>query len=110
VSSEYPARVLDIFFNVKVSLNPAVLRKFSPNDIRLFSEEGKSFSFDSRGTGYGRGEGCGIVILKPLSRALEDNDVIRSVIVASGVNQDGRTPGITMPNGSAQGTVTRHYF
>jgi acyl transferase domain-containing protein len=43
------------------------------------------------------------VILKPLDQALKDNDVIRSVIVASGVNQDGKTPGITMPNGAAQG-------
>jgi acyl transferase domain-containing protein len=68
----------------------------------LFSNEGRSFSFDNRGTGYGRGEGCGIVIIKSLEQALKDNDVIRSVIVASGINQDGKTSGITMPNGSAQ--------
>jgi acyl transferase domain-containing protein len=72
--------------------------------IRLFSDEGRSFSFDSRGTGYGRGEGCGMVILKPLEQALKDNDTIRAVIVGSGINQDGKTPGITMPNGAAQGT------
>jgi len=49
------------------------------------------------------GEGCGMIILKPLDQALKDNDNIRSVIMASGINQDGKTPGITMPNGSAQG-------
>lgn len=76
-----------------------------PNNQRLFSDEGRSFSFDSRGTGYGRGEGCGMVVLKPLEQALKDNDVIRSVIVGSGINQDGKTPGITMPNGSAQGNL-----
>jgi acyl transferase domain-containing protein len=76
----------------------------------LFSDEGRSFSFDSRGSGYGRGEGCGIVILKPLEQALKDNDIIRSVIVASGINQDGKTPGITMPNGSAQGILAPHLF
>jgi len=70
---------------------------------RLFSDEGRSFSFDSRGTGYGRGEGCGIVVLKALDQALKDNDNIRSVIAASGINQDGKTSGITMPNGAAQG-------
>lgn len=43
------------------------------------------------------------MVLKPLEQALKDNDIIRSVIVASGINQDGKTPGITMPNGSAQG-------
>jgi acyl transferase domain-containing protein len=70
---------------------------------RLFSDEGRSFSFDSRGTGYGRGEGCGIVVLKSLDQALKDNDNVRSVIAASGINQDGKTSGITMPNGDAQG-------
>lgn len=44
------------------------------------------------------------MILKSLEQAQKDNDVIRAVIAASGVNQDGRTPGITMPNASAQGT------
>ncbi|CAG8983017.1 hypothetical protein HYALB_00010143 [Hymenoscyphus albidus] len=77
---------------------------------RLFSDQGRSFSFDSRGTGYGRGEGCGIVILKPLEQALKDNDVIRSVILGSGINQDGKTPGITMPNGSAQGMERKFAF
>lgn len=73
---------------------------------RLFSNEGRSFSFDSRGTGYGRGEGCGLVVLKPLEQALKDNDNIRAVIRGSGINQDGKTPGITMPNGSAQGRLS----
>lgn len=69
----------------------------------LFSKEGRSFSFDSRGTGYGRGEGCGVIILKPSEEAMKDNDTIRSLIVGSGINQDGKTNGITMPNGYAQG-------
>ncbi|KAF8850340.1 BcPKS8, polyketide synthase [Acephala macrosclerotiorum] len=77
---------------------------------RLFSNEGRSFSFDSRGTGYGRGEGCGIVILKPLDQAIKDNDVIRSVIVASGINQDGKTPGITMPSGSQQESLMESVY
>ncbi|RDW89221.1 polyketide synthase BcPKS8 [Coleophoma cylindrospora] len=77
---------------------------------RLFSDEGRSFSFDSRGTGYGRGEGCGMVILKPLDQAIKDNDIIRSVIVGSGINQDGKTPGITMPNGDAQETLMRAVY
>jgi len=43
------------------------------------------------------------VILKPLEQALKDNDTIRAVIAGIGINQDGKTPGITMPNGNAQG-------
>ena len=74
---------------------------------RLFGNEGRSFAFDNRGTGYGRGEGCGMIIIKPLDQAIRDNDPIRSVIVGSGINQDGKTPGITMPNGQAQGMSDR---
>lgn len=70
---------------------------------RLFGEAGRSFAFDQRGTGYGRGEGCGVIVLKTMEQAIKDNDPIRAVITGSGINQDGRTPGITMPNGSAQG-------
>lgn len=70
---------------------------------RLFGEAGRSFAFDQRGTGYGRGEGCGLVLLKTLEQAVKDNDPIRAVIVGTGINQDGKTPGITMPNGDAQG-------
>jgi hypothetical protein len=81
-----------------------VFDSLAPSDyLTLFSDEGRSFSFDSRGTGYGRGEGCRVVILKPLDQALRDNDNVRSVIVSSGINQDGKTAGITMPNGCAQG-------
>ncbi|KAH7349024.1 hypothetical protein BKA66DRAFT_563574 [Pyrenochaeta sp. MPI-SDFR-AT-0127] len=61
---------------------------------RLFGEEGRSFAFDQRGTGYGRGEGCAMILLKPLEQAIKDNDPIRAVITGSGINQDGRTPGI----------------
>ncbi|KAH8671519.1 beta-ketoacyl synthase domain-containing protein [Xylariales sp. PMI_506] len=69
---------------------------------RLLSDSGRSISFDERGSGFGRGEGCGILILKPLSKAIEDQDSIRAVIMGSGINQDGKTPGITMPSGAAQ--------
>lgn len=72
---------------------------------RLLSDHGRSIAFDSRGSGFGRGEGCGVIILKPLDQALKDNDSIRAVIHGSGINQDGKTPGITMPNGLAQGML-----
>ncbi|KAI7916092.1 fatty acid synthase S-acetyltransferase [Pyricularia oryzae] len=69
---------------------------------RLLSDTGRSIAFDERGTGFGRGEGCGIIILKPLDQAVRDNDTIRAVIMGTGINQDGKTPGITMPSGEAQ--------
>lgn len=61
---------------------------------RLFSDQGMTFAFDSRAkSGFARGEGAGVLILKPLPKAIDDNDKIRSVIVNTGVNQDGRTVG-----------------
>ncbi|KAG0161375.1 hypothetical protein PDIDSM_8909 [Penicillium digitatum] len=78
---------------------------------QLFNDEGKTFSFDERATsGFARGEGSGVVILKPLDTALRDKDPVRAVIVHSGVNQDGRTQGITLPNGQAQEELIRRVY
>ena len=73
----------------------------------FLSPDGRSKSFDSRANGYGRGEGSGIVVIKPLTDALADNDRIYSVIRATGVNQDGRTNGITVPNPDSQRALCR---
>ncbi|KAH6613530.1 putative polyketide synthase [Chaetomium sp. MPI-SDFR-AT-0129] len=70
--------------------------------MKMFSKEGRSFPFDARANGYGRGEGLTGVVLKPLSAALRDGDHVRAVIRNSVLNQDGRTPGITLPSASAQ--------
>lgn len=70
--------------------------------MHMSSADGISHSFDARANGYGRGEGFGAVLLKPLAAAMIDGDVIRAVIGATSVNQDGRTPGITIPSPRAQ--------
>ncbi|KJZ75926.1 hypothetical protein HIM_04750 [Hirsutella minnesotensis 3608] len=70
--------------------------------LNFLSPDGKCFTFDSRANGYGRGEGIGVVVLKKISDAIRDNDTIRAVIRGSSVNQDGRTPGITLPSKEAQ--------
>ena len=68
-------------------------------------------SFDHRATGgFGRGEGVGCVILKPLDEALRDGDKIRAIIRNSGINQDGRTVGITMPSSDAQEALARAVY
>lgn len=68
-------------------------------------------SFDHRATGgFGRGEGVGCVILKPLDEAIRDGDKIRAVIRNSGINQDGKTVGITMPSSDAQKALTRAVY
>ncbi|KAL4962931.1 type I polyketide synthase [Aspergillus stella-maris] len=72
------------------------------SQLKMFSKEGRSYPFDSRANGYGRGEGVTGIVLKPLSVALRDGDPIRAVIRNSVLNQDGRTPGISVPSAVAQ--------
>lgn len=58
-----------------------------------------TFAFDNRAkSGFARGEGVGVIILKSVKSAIDDNDRIRSVIVSSGVGQDGRTVGMFPPS------------
>ncbi|KAL1581607.1 hypothetical protein WHR41_09624, partial [Cladosporium halotolerans] len=78
--------------------------------INMFSSDGKSRSFADDTTGYGGGEGIATVILKPLADALRDNDPIRAVIKGTGVNQDGHTKGITVPNPEAQLDLIRSTY
>ena len=68
----------------------------------FLSPDGKCYSFDHRANGYARGEGTGMLVLKRLDDALRDGDMIRAVIRATGVNQDGKTPGVTQPSIVAQ--------
>lgn len=68
----------------------------------FLAPDGRSKSFDSRANGYGRGEGAGVVVIKRLSEALRDGDSIYALIRGTGVNQDGRTNGITVPNPDSQ--------
>lgn len=49
-----------------------------------------------------------MIVLKPLSQATRDGDTIRAVIAGTGINQDGKTAGITLPNGEAQGESISH--
>jgi acyl transferase domain-containing protein len=89
-------------------LTPATMMPMTA--LNFLSPDGKCFTFDERANGYGRGEGIGAVVLKPLEAALRDNDTIRAIIRGSGVNQDGRTPGITMPSKDAQAMNIRAVY
>lgn len=71
-------------------------------NLSFLSSCGRSLSFDEAGDGYGRGEGCGAVIIKRLDDALRDGDPVRAIIKGSGMNSDGWTQGITLPNSKAQ--------
>ncbi|MFG2621806.1 amino acid adenylation domain-containing protein [Streptomyces sp. NPDC048507] len=71
----------------------------------FLSPEGRSRTFDAAADGYVRAEGVGIVALKLLADAVRDGDPIHAVITETGVNQDGRTNGITVPSADAQSAL-----
>lgn len=73
----------------------------------FLSPEGRSKAFDDAADGYARGEGGAIVVIKPLSRALEDGDVVYAQILGTAVSQDGHTDGITVPREEAQEAAIR---
>jgi acyl transferase domain-containing protein len=76
----------------------------------MLSADGRCYAFDSRGDGYARGEGVSTIILKRLDQAIADGDQIHAVIMNSGVNQDGKTPGITVPSGEAQTSLMKSVY
>nr|QTX15960.1 polyketide synthase [Aspergillus westerdijkiae] len=80
------------------------------SNLGVLSPDGRSWSFDARANGYGRGEGLGTVIIKPLRDALRDGNRVRAVVRGSGSNQDGRTPGITVPSVAAQEQLIRRIY
>ncbi|ESQ08587.1 MAG: hypothetical protein N838_21930, partial [Thiohalocapsa sp. PB-PSB1] len=68
----------------------------------MLSKDGKCFAFDHRANGFVPGEAVGAVLLKPLQDAERDGDHIYAVIKGSGINQDGKTNGITAPSAPSQ--------
>ncbi|KAE8356822.1 hypothetical protein BDV28DRAFT_144737 [Aspergillus coremiiformis] len=80
------------------------------HEFMFLSPDGRCYTFDENASGYARGEGIGCLILKPLRDAIHDHDPIRAIIRGSGLNQDGRTPGITLPSGGSQEALMRHVY
>ncbi|XP_042255630.1 highly reducing polyketide synthase cm3B-like [Thunnus maccoyii] len=78
---------------------------------KMISPEGTSKPFSSRADGYGRGEGCGVLLLKPLKKAIQDHDHIWGIISKTAVNQDGHsvTP-ITKPSMTQQEELLRSIY
>ena len=93
---------------VNLILSPAITINFSK--AGAMAPDGRCKTFDARANGYVRSEGAGVVVLKPLSRALADGDPIYAVIRGSAVNQDGRSNGLMAPNPHAQEAVLREAY
>lgn len=73
----------------------------------MLSPSGQCFAFDSRANGYVRGEGAGMLLIKPLAQAQKDGDRVYAVIRASVINQDGNTSSMTVPGEDSQAEMLR---
>lgn len=76
----------------------------------MLSPSGRCKAFDDTADGFVPGEGVGAVVLKRLADAEADGDVIHGVIIGSGINQDGKTNGMTAPCKSSQIELTRSIY
>ncbi|WP_207547280.1 beta-ketoacyl synthase N-terminal-like domain-containing protein, partial [Mycobacterium talmoniae] len=93
---------------VNVMLSPRIGADL--DQAGLLAADGHCKTFDVRADGFVRGEGAGIVVLKPLSRALADGDPVYAVIRGSAVNQDGRSNGLTAASRAAQEAVVTEAY
>lgn len=76
----------------------------------MLSKDGKCFTFDNRANGFVPGEGVGVLLLKRLKDAVRDQDNIYGLIRGWGVNQDGKTNGITAPSVNSQILLEKDVF
>ncbi|WP_166706504.1 MULTISPECIES: SDR family NAD(P)-dependent oxidoreductase [Bacillus amyloliquefaciens group] len=102
--------------NIDVALSGGVWVIPGPNlhvamsQLGALSSDGRCYAFDSRANGFVPAEGVGVIMLKRIEDARRDRDHIYAVIKGWGVNQDGKSNGITAPNADAQATLQRSIY
>lgn len=79
-------------------------------NLGFLDRQGRCYTFDSRGKGYGRGEGLIGLVLKPLDQAVKAGNVVRAVIRGTASNQDGKTSVLTQPSPQAQEASIRRAY
>ncbi|MDO9105376.1 MAG: SDR family NAD(P)-dependent oxidoreductase [Methylovulum sp.] len=93
---------------VYVITGPEIHVKMSQSG--MLSPDGRCYSFDQRANGFVPGEGVGVLVLKRLAQAEQDGDAVYGVIRGWGVNQDGKTNGITAPNPDSQTRLEKQVY
>jgi len=89
-------------------LEPGMFQMF--RNLQMLSPDSTCKAFDHKANGFGRGEGVLAFVLKPVSAAVRDGDVIRAVVRGAASNQDARTPALSQPNPVAQERLIRHVY
>ncbi len=90
---------------VNLILSPDATTSFT--EAGMLAADGVCRAFDAGASGFVRGEGCGVVLLQPLSQAVQEGRQIYAVLRGSAINQDGRSNGLTAPNRLSQQAVIR---
>ncbi|MET9803415.1 SDR family NAD(P)-dependent oxidoreductase [Streptomyces sp. NPDC006368] len=93
---------------INILINPQGFAAFS--GASMLSPSGRCRAFSARADGFVRAEGGGLVLLKRLADARADGDRVHGVILASGTNNDGRTPGLALPSSTAQRELLRRVY
>jgi acyl transferase domain-containing protein/lauroyl/myristoyl acyltransferase/acyl carrier protein len=101
-SGEVP---LALVGGVNILLTPTPFISFST--AGMLSPDGRCKAFDASANGYVRAEGAAVVVLKPLSAARRDGDLIYAVIRGTAANEDGRNEGVTIPSSASQAALVR---
>ncbi|WP_432103581.1 SDR family NAD(P)-dependent oxidoreductase [Streptomyces sp. bgisy091] len=90
-----------------IGLNLAPHSAVADAAMGVLSPDGRTRTLDRNANGFAKGEGLGVVVLKPLSRAVADGDRICAVIRGTAVNHGGRAASLTAPNSEAQAALLR---
>lgn len=80
------------------------------SNAQMLSRTGLCQAFSANADGYVRSEGGVVLVLQSAKAALRAGNTVRGVIAASGVNSDGRTTGISLPSGYAQGALLEQVY
>lgn len=88
---------------INIILSPTLYLSYG--NANMLSSKGKCKTFDQDADGFVRAEGAGAVYLKPLSKAIADNDHIYGIIKGSAINHNGHTKSLTAPSPKAQAEV-----
>jgi acyl transferase domain-containing protein len=108
LAMEYGEADSAVVAGVSLHLHPLGFINFSKTS--MLSKKGRCTPFDADGDGYARSEGAGVVLLKKLSKAVEDGDRIFAVVAGTGVNCDGKTSSLTIPSSEAQAALLRDVY